>query len=447
MRDRYAHAGARGALLSHLVGACFFLAFLANRAIEREVLLTHVFDWPIRLLALWLLIDRLGRIKAAKFSGWDWAHLAFVGGFGAALVYAELFMTRDTGFANYLKWVNTTLNGYFFFLVVREGLTRRGFRPDVVVRWMLVTLGVACLIAIAQARDIAHLRDHIDNFYHQAEAELHMEGPSAPWQARGPAVHANSLAIMLVCGLPLVLGLADLKKVRWFDWAIAVLMVITIFMTYSRTGIVSLAGVGAAGIAVLIVRRRYLQASGAILAVIALGLLFTLAVYAFNITRFKVLLNGTGFNQSLNTTQTVGWRLREQSIKNSVALAAQYPITGLAPASGALNDEDIIVKSPYNYPGLLLDVYVFSFVAYGLIGVIFLASVLWLVTSQVRNVRTRQAFAAAAFVVGVALAVSGIAENVLFYDQAMITVNILMAFCVMRVSSAEPIPRERVALA
>src|SRR2546423_7016594 len=191
--ERFSHAASRGALLAHLIGASFFCALILSRAFPHEILLTKLMDWPIRLVGIWLIMDRFGRYRHAKPVGWDWAHLLFVGGYGIALVYAELFMTRDTGFINYIQWMNQTLNAYIYFLVVREGLTRRGFRPDILIRWVLATFFVACCIAITQARDFAGMRVHIDNWYHQAQAEYHLEGPSAPWQARAPAVHANSL--------------------------------------------------------------------------------------------------------------------------------------------------------------------------------------------------------------------------------------------------------------
>jgi len=343
-------------------------------------------------------------------------------------------MTRDTGLLNYVEWANIVLNAYIYFLVVREGLTRRGFRPDIVVRWMLATLCLACLVAIAQARDFGGVRAHIDAFYHQAEIEGHMEGPSMPWQARAPATHANSLAIMLVCGFPLLLAISDLKRFRWFDWLVGTLMIVTIFMSFSRIGIISLAAVGLGIVIVLTIRKDYLKAATATISLAALVLLFVSIVYAFDINRFKVLMENTGSVSNVRSDQTIGWKLREESLNRSIALAERYPVLGLNAASGALNQQDMIVKNAYTYQGLLLNVYAYSFVSYGLLGVAFMLALFLLILSQVRKVRQNQVFAATAFVLGIGLLVAGIAENVLFFDGAMITVNIVMAFCVMRVS-------------
>jgi len=435
MPERLSHSAARGALLAHLIGASFFCAFIFSRAFPQEILFTKLMDWPIRLVGIWLLMDRFGRYRQARLSAWDWVHLLFVAGYGISLVYAELYMTRDTGFINYLQWMNQVLNGYFYFLVVREGITRRGFRPDIVIQWALATFFVACCIAVTQARDIGGMRVHIDNFYHQKEAEWQIEGPSAPWQARAPTVHANSLAIMLVCGLPLLLALSALKRLSWFDWLTGSLMVATIFMTYSRVGIVSLAAIGIGVVIVLLVRKEYHKAAVGLFSCLAAAVVFVWIVYTFDVTRFKVLVSPAG-PVAGSTSETIGWRLREESIKRAIGLAMHYPVTGLQAASGALNQENVLVKNPYTFSGLVLNVYFYSFIAYGLIGVGFLLALYWLILSQIRLARSSLAFAAPSFVIGVGLVVAGITENVLFYDQAMITMNIVMAMCVMGVARA-----------
>src|SRR4051812_30023946 len=114
--SRLAHAAGRGALLAHLIGACFFITMLIARTLPQQILSTRILDWPIRMVGIWLLIDRFGRSKRTKISPWDWTHLAFVALYGFALVYAELFMIRDTGLMNYIQWINETLNGYIYFL-------------------------------------------------------------------------------------------------------------------------------------------------------------------------------------------------------------------------------------------------------------------------------------------------------------------------------------------
>jgi hypothetical protein len=439
--SRFAHAASRGVAISHIIGFCFLLSFLVTRAFPQEILFTRLADWPIRAVGLWLLVDRFGRYRATKMTAWDVAHLVFVAGFGFILVAAEVFMNRDSGFTNYIEWISQTLNAYIYFLVVREGVARRGFRTDILLRWMLFTLAGACLIAIAQARDIAGMRFHIDSFYHQRDAEMNLEGPSAAWQARGPAVHANSLAIMLICGLPILVALTDLKRVRWFDWACGALFLVTIFMTYSRIGILALFAVGLAVITLLLLRREYYKGAVSIFALSALLAIFVMSVYAFDIQRFKVLLPSSGSITGASAEETVGWKLRQESMNKSIALAERYPFTGLNAASSALNLGGVIVKNAYTFRGLLLNVYVYAFVSYGLLGIAFIGTLFWLMLSPVREVRGKLAFPASMFVIGVACLVAGIAENVLFFDQAMITVNILMALYIMKVPQGKPLQK------
>ncbi len=430
--SRFAFAEARGAFLAHVIGACFFMSIILGPSILGKVLAINPFDWPIRFVGLWLLVDKAGKLRTVKLSGWDWAHLFFIAGYGCALIYADVFMIRDTGLMNYVGWINVTLNAYLYFALVREGLSRRGFRPEVLVRWLLGTLCFACILALLQARDLGGMRHIIDGFYHQAQIEEHMEGPSEPWQARAPTTHANSLAMLLLCGLPLLIALADLKKFRAYDWVIGALLVVTSILTYSRIGIIAMAAIGFSIIVVWAYRKEYFKAAVSAFTLVSVLVVFAAVVMAFDVTRFKVLVEKPNQISGSASTATAGWKAREISLQGSLRTAEKYPFTGLSAASSALNQETVLVRNPYTYHGLLLNVYAYCFVSYGLLGLFYLLAILWLTASQIRYARTRMAFASTAFVLAVALMVFGIAENVLFYDGAMYTVNIVMAFCVMR---------------
>lgn len=439
--SRFAHAASRGAILSHLIGVCFFLEFVFAPAFPKEILYTRLLDWPIRILGVWLLLNRFGKQWRPKLTAWDWTHVLFVAGYGFALTYAELFMIRDTGLVNYINWANHFLNGYFYFLVVRESCSRRGFRVEIVVRWLVGTLSLCCLIALAQAKDFGGMRMYIDNFYHQAEAEMLIEGPSKPWQARAPAVHANSLAIMLVCGLPLLVALSDMRRLKWWDYLSGALIILTLFMTFSRVGVIGAAALSLGLLIALLIRKEYAKAGLALFAVFSLVLAFVIVVYAFDIARFKVLLTSLGSDNQWDSQTTIGWKLRQERLHEALALAEKYPVSGIGAASGALNQEVVLVKNAYTYPGLLLNVYAYSFVKYGLLGVAFLIAMIGMMLSQMRNLRSRQVFATTMVMLAFALLVTGISENVLFSDEAMITVDVVMAFCVVRVSLPEVVDR------
>src|SRR5437016_2311090 len=67
----------KGLLLSHLIGFCLFAEFTFN-FINIEIPFTPPLSIPIRLVAIWLLIDRTGRIGRLRFGPWDWLIWSFV---------------------------------------------------------------------------------------------------------------------------------------------------------------------------------------------------------------------------------------------------------------------------------------------------------------------------------------------------------------------------------
>jgi hypothetical protein len=105
----------------------------------------------------------------------------------------------------------------------------------------------------------------------------------------------------------------------------------------------------------------------------------------------------------------------------------KYPLTGVTAATGALNRQRLIIKSPYTVEGLLLNIYGFSLAAYGLYGLTYVCVVLGICFYQLKYARSNRAFAAAAFFAGVVLAVSGMSENTLFNLNSMVVVNCILA--------------------
>jgi hypothetical protein len=426
---KYAHVELRGLIMSHLIGLCVFIQLVVDRGIRFDIPYNRGVDIPIRLIAIWLLLDRVGRYRRIKATGWDWAHLGFLAFYGFALVYAELMMTRESGFLNYVNWISSTFQAYIFFLVIREASSRRGFNPTVLVRWVVWTLAIACVIAMFQALDFAGTRSLINDFYNQRAAEAKMQGPSAPWQARGPMAHANAMASLLIMGSVYLVVLAYMKKLRWWDYGIGLLLVGTLFATYSRLGVVSGAVLCLAVVLVIFLQRKYYAGGVALFGYFALVAMFIAAVFIFDVQRYKVLIVGEGTVRNNEAAGIMGWYLRRESIERAVELASRYPITGVNVATSALNQEMIIYKSAYTFEGLLLNVYAFTFVSYGAIGLLFLGGVLWLTLSQVYYVRKPNPYAAATFLSGVAIAVLGIAENTLFFLHGMILVNVLVGLC------------------
>ncbi|HZH98603.1 MAG TPA: hypothetical protein VEX38_06500, partial [Fimbriimonadaceae bacterium] len=348
---KYAHVDVRGLIMSHLIGFCVFIQIVVDRGIRFDLPYNRGVDIPIRLIAVWLLLHRMGRYRRLRATGWDWIHLGFLALYGFALVYAEVFMTRDSGLLNYLQWISMTFQGYIYFLVVREASARRGFNPSVLVRWVVWSLGIACVIALLQALDFAGLRNLINEFYNQRAAEMKMQGPSAPWQARGPMAHANAMASLLIVGSVYLVVLGFMKKLRWWDYIIGFVIVATLFATYSRLGIVSGAVLCFALVLVFFVQRRYHAGGIALFGYLSLIVLFIAAVFIFDVQRYKVLVVGEGTVRNNEAAGVTGWYTRRESIDKAIELGSRYPITGVNAATSSLNQEMIIVKSAYTFEG------------------------------------------------------------------------------------------------
>lgn len=433
-------SGLRGLWLSHLIGIAILIQFVLERAVTADIPYNRLVDLPIRVILVWLVLDRIGRFGRVKVNAWDWLHLFFMAAYGFASIYAELFMSRDTGLINYIQWLLQTVQPYFYFIAVREGLNRKGFRFDIVLRWIIVVVSVCCVIGLLQALDVGNMRHHINEFYDQRRTEAFMEGPSAPWQARGVASHANLMAMIILFGMVALVAYVNQKKLGIFELAAGVLFVGTLFATYSRTGIVTMALMGAAFVLLLGIQRRYRQAFLVMFGLAGLLFAFVTAVFAFNIERYQVFVKGAGVVKKETSRGLYGVYARQEAFAKAVELGSKYPITGVSPASSLLNRQRIVTSSPYAFDGLILNVYAFTFVQYGIYGIIYLFGILGTCFWFVRYLRGKQVFAGAAFFTGVVLAATGMTENTLFSLPSMIIVNVVMAAALNRVMEGEKEP-------
>lgn len=427
----------RGKVLSHLIGASFFIMMIFDRIITFAIPYNRLIELPLRLVVIWLLIDRIGRRGRIKVTAWDYLHLGFAAAFGAALVYADLFMVRETGLINYITWLMANFQAYLFFLVVREASIRRGFRPYVIIQWVIAAIVVACLAALWQATNIAGGRAFINDLVNQRLAEAKMEGPSAPWQARGLFVHANAMAIIIIMGIPLLFSAADYRRPKLWEIGAAAIMLITLFATFSRTGIVSLFVLAVMVAAIYFIRRRYRTTFLLLATIVGLGFAFITIATITGAERYSVFTQGASRIKNDPQRGLVGVYLREQTIRRGLPIAEKFPFTGVAPATTAINNERILYKSAYSFEGQLLNVYAYSFIMYGAIGVAFLLGVLGLTLGQIKYLRSTYAFASGAVLCGIAIAVTGVSENTAFQPTHMAIVNIIMALALTKVKRVE----------
>lgn len=433
-------SGIRGLVLSHLIGLAILLQFVLERAVTFELPYNRLVDIPIRLIIVWLMLDRIGRIGRVKVSGWDWLHLFFISAYGFASVYADLFMSRDTGVLGYISWSIQFIQPYFYFLAVREGLNRRGFRIDIVLRWIIFTVAVCCAVALLQALDVANMRYHIDEFYQQRKAESQMEGPSAPWQARGVAPHANSMAMVILFGIVALVAYVNQRKLGVFEVLAGALFMGTLFATYSRTGIVTIGLMGGAFVMLLVLQQRYRAAFLVMFGLVGLLFAFMTAVFAFNIERYQVFVKGVGVVKKEPSRGLYGVYARQESFNKAIELGSKFPLTGVSPASSLLNRQRVVTSSPYAFDGLVLNVFAYAFVQFGVYGLVYLFGTLGICLGFIRYARTKQVFSASAFFAGVVILATGITENSLFTLAPMIIVNVVMAAALSKVTQRDDLP-------
>lgn len=429
--------GVRGVALSHLIGLSVAIQFLLERAVEFSLPYNRLVDLPIRLVLVWLILDRVGRHGRYQITAWDVFNLSFVALHGLASVYADLFMARDAGLLSFIEWGLQFTQPFFYFLAVREGLNRRGFRVDIVLNWLIGVIAFTCVIALAQALNFGGLRHTIDDFYHQRQAEMMMEGPSAPWQARGVMAHANGMAMLILVGFCGIVAKVGYRRWTWFELGSAGLYLATLFATYSRTGIVTMVALIMAFVLMLFVQKRYAEGFVAVGLMTVLLALFLVSVEVFNIERYKVFTKGVGVVKNESSRGLWGWYQRARVMEASRGLMEKYPVTGVAAASSALNRQRMIVRSAYTVEGLLFNIYAYTFVSYGLYGIFYLVGAFGTCIYQLRFARSNRAFAGAAFFCGVMLMVSGVSENTLFSLQTMVIVNCIVALGLTKIPRGE----------
>ncbi len=430
-------SGLRGLVLSHMIGFAIAIQFLLDRAVTMSIPYNRLIDLPIRLILVWLVIDRVGRQGRMKLTSWDVIYITFIAVQGMIAIYADLYMWRDSGFVNYIDVSLSVLQPFFYFLAVREGLNRKGFKPEILLFWIVGIVGFACILALLQALDLGGARSVIDDFYRQRVAEASMEGASMPWQARGVAPHANSMAMMIMAGFVSLVALIAYRRLGWFELLSGGLLIITLFATYSRTGIVTFVCLAVGYVMVLAVMKKY----GASLAVgtglIAMLVLFVGTVEAFKIERYQVFSKGLSVVKNDPSRGMWGWYQRQKVVAASIRLMEKHPITGVAAATSNLNRQRVIAKNAYTIEGLLLNTYAFAYVSYGVNGIFFVLGILGTAFYQFRYLRTKRVFAVAAIFAGITLAVSGMSETTIFSYVMMIPLNCVMALALTNLPKQE----------
>ena len=420
------HLAVRGKVLSHAIGMAILIEILLDRHWRFPVPfpLTRPTDLPIFLVALWLILDRRGRIGTVRISVIDYLFLGFVALQAFSYVYADLFLIRFGGFRNYMDYSMLQLKPYLYFLVVREGLNRRGFEPKVVIYWLLGALSASALLGLAQAMDAFGARRWSYTFYNQMLDERRMLGPSAPWQAKGVTPHANNLAHTMWLGLAILAGFAWNRKLKPWELAIGALLLAALVATYSRSGVVTVTAMAGGLVLFLFVRKQYKLAALTLGVCTGLAMLGISAVYAFNVERLKIIVEGEG---AVSRHEELGsFKLRMHNAVKAVNTGFKSPIFGTSPVGSLINNQNAVTYNNYAFEGRLDNTYSLAWVNYGLIGVAFMIGFIWTMLRTIGKSWSHSPFAISIFLIGVGYLVHFNTENLLFINTMMMP-GILLA--------------------
>jgi hypothetical protein len=417
----------RGLLLSHFVGFALAVPFLLNRVIQQSLPFTKPVDLPLYLVALWLVLDKRGRLGHLRPIVWDWLYIGFVALQAFAHIYADLDLQRLSGFSGYIDWSIGTLRPYLYYLVVREVMNRRGAQPHVILYWFVGAVTMSGIIGMLQAKGLFGVREWAYRFYHQYQVDISLGYSSPAHFARGAAAHPNNLAYHLWLGLSCLVGVAWYRGVRLMDLLLAAVMIPALFFTYSRSGIITLTAICIAFVIFLMARRRFAAAASATVVFGVLAFIGVSAVFAFNIQRYKPILAGEGQVKSMEELGT--YRMRLEGASKALTVGELSPVFGVQAVGAGINNSFQRTKSVYSFEGKNDNMYSLMFVFHGVIGLVFLGGLIYATLRVISKKYWNHAFAAALFVAGVGFVMHGNTENLVFFD-AMYVINVLMALVV-----------------
>lgn len=425
----------RGLVLTHLIGFSIFFYLFADRIWLGKLPYTSLIDLPIRLIAIWMILDRRGRLGRVRLSTWDWLNLGFVIAYGLALVLADVFLVRNVGFMGYVGWALEIAGPYLLFVIVREASLRRGFKLEVLLGWALAAFGIAAMLGLTQAANVLGMRQISATLYNWVIFDMRILGPSAEWQARGPMPHANSMAFLMALGLALVPMMFRFPSLK--PWAIgaAPFMVAATFATYSRMGALAILALMAGMVVFSIIRSNGRAATAWGLSLATVLILGVSVIYAFDVKRFRAVIEGEGMVRNVKE-EFGGWRMRSEGMQKALALGAEHPVFGLGATGAGTNRPDLVVRNAYSFSTVLTGLYGYVFVQYGFVGLMYITGSLLFFLWFVGRRDVPEGVAASAVAVGIVTAMFGISENSLFLSYVAGIIHLAAALALISVRKA-----------
>lgn len=409
----------KGLILSHALGLALF-AELALNIFDFQLPFTPANSIPIRLICIWLLIDRTGRISRLRLGIWDAIMLGFVFLTGVGcIVTTTMNPAVPVSFEDYRKFVGLFINAYLYYLVVREGLNRRGFRPDIAIRWLIAGFAWSAAVGVMQTLGLFGARSW-SLIYSNALLAFIRESSSDENFASGTAAWWNSMALEMLVAFSLVFGPTFLRKPRWWEYALGALFMGAFIATQSRGGLMAFAACALATFGWYLYHKKYVMAV-TVGAVVSAGVVvWIFAVFALKIEKFTDTLQGEKVRGSIYN-QSISTRLQQQ--RQLVLIGNQLPLFGTGPHFGSRMVDQ---WSSYTISGPTDTTYGFMFAQFGILGLAFLTIMQAYLIAFVRSSTAYRPYAFAAFFVGVAFTVHGLVEFLL-YSRTFMVMNVLVA--------------------
>ncbi|HTQ09579.1 MAG TPA: O-antigen ligase family protein [Fimbriimonadaceae bacterium] len=418
----------KGLILSHLLGFALFNEITLN-IFKYDIPLTPTNSIPIRLLAVWLFIDRSNRIGRLRFGAWDCLIAFFVVASGVGMVYTSITAPSvPVDFDNFRRFCGIFLSAYLYYLVAKEGLNRRGFRPDITVYWLVAGFAWSAIVGLLQTANLFHARQwsliyanrQLD-FLRKAGSTVGDASGGNANLASGTAAWWNSMALEMLVAFALVFGSSFLRRPKWFEWMLGLLFMGAFMATESRGGLAAFGACAVATFAWFLYHRRYLVATIIGTTVAVAVIVWLMAVFALKIERFTKTIDpgtvrGSTYSQSFDS------RLRQQH--DLIDIGLRNPIFGTGPYFPPRN---VRIWSVYTITGATDTNYGFTFAQFGLVGLAFLIAVQLYMISFIRSSVAYRPFAFAAFFIGIAFSVHGLVEFLL-YGRTFMVMNLLAAY-------------------
>jgi hypothetical protein len=406
-------------VLSHLLGFSLFFTFALDKVLPDRITGFYPTETPIRLIAIWLLVDRNWRVGRIRLGFWDYTYLVFLLCTAVGMVWNSLNPALPITYFGYRTWVAEVARYYLAFLVVRESCYRVGFRPDIMINWLLAAFAWSAFLGVMQALDVPGVRRWSWNFYNQ----LFFEGMSQPNQSRGTADHANNMAFEMVIATCIVLGQILRRKPRLYEIGLVCLFVAGLVGTQSRGGLIAFFAMIVGAIIYLYWNRKAWTGTLIVAIGISLALIGLSIVEIYNIERFKRVIYG----ERVTSQAGLGsFAQRVEGRRHAFRLIDAFPVFGTGPNSLLYYNPRVAFWSYYGTRQIVDGVYWRLWADTGIFGLLFVFCVLGYLLSHVRRDIARRPFSFSVFLFGVVISAHGIVENFVLV-RGMIVVNVFVA--------------------